>query len=834
MYSSNPSNMTVVNRKVSGTLRENSLYYFMCDHLRQEPLLGLQVRISQGEREALYVSIPVTKQLNTVFLGFELKQQHLSVDRRIINESSPLSRHFYPSHCTFEYEREHERCVVHAYFNRNGQVNDFQLKTYVVEQGNRGRTEGRQRLLTHHEKCMIRENIPPFQDLLRRLLDKKAETYVELYKKSFQMDTEIAEAICSKHLEQAMRKTAELQALTHKLTQYNDAETDGRTLYLTRLLERLSEAKPSGSDSLSITRPEDRSSEKPADNVSLGQPEVPQSVIEKKIKQTSQQQLMEKINQMGDEVIAFCNDRPEVHLCLNLIEIERSLESLNDLFLELELNDALNSIEVRDFVCEQRAKLPINKNLRDYFNERVLAGDLESVSFLFPIIAGRVNMGNLSFELIQAIQNSSDPQRCAELIKIADFFYEQSECYRAIIVLKSQMIDYYGGGKGKTIAIGLLFDLFKKNNILAFEMALRHGVLPDSLQFMTEKTWFYALQTMNYDQNPNIHFIKTLMKYGAQITFHKNNAQELSYKLVKTIFKQSNVNLPKNIAKEALDDNGHSDNKPLIEALSNIQHGLTLARRTRARAEVQIELAKHESTEVLLLEGSTLVSRQEFNSRFLPKSAGSSNAVFQSKEQCDQFSRTLLTLNAQGYCFLFYIKGALTGENSALFTCANDFLMKAKTSYALLLIDEQRRIMSALTEQAKKHKALKKYPDALYCFNAAQIAYTMMAFPSAFDHQAMLQIFAFKASVKKMMESLSGASNNQAMVQMFDIQSEVTNKTSISNSAIPYLDAYHFLINLPPSALKTLEETPIYLFINNKIAQSGFVDYTPVGRSLVS
>ena len=238
------SAMKGVSPKKNGTVRENSLYHFIMDHMECELLSPYQTHCGKGERQVIYVEFPVENALiNVLFPGFKLVGQHLSVDKHVIHEESPLSKNFSPAHCTLECDNEDasQRLVAHVYFNRYGQFSHCQAKVYSLARGIKGTEDGHLRVMSDKEKELILDHARPFQELFDKLLNQKAKIFIELYQASFHLDEELSQAIKEQNVPEAIQKADELMELTLKLTRYNDVEKDGRVAWLKHMLTQLKE-----------------------------------------------------------------------------------------------------------------------------------------------------------------------------------------------------------------------------------------------------------------------------------------------------------------------------------------------------------------------------------------------------------------------------------------------------------------------------------------------------------------------------------------------------------------------------------------------------------------
>ena len=787
------SSVSIVNRSRHGTHRENSLYHFLNDNLSTILPAGYRARTSRSDRQALYIDLPLlSEECETIFLGFNLVRQHLSVDRYVINDSSPLSRHFSPSHGTFVYENLSERLILHVYFNRVGQFIDFKLKTHPISLTSGASVEGVERELTFHEKKLAREQAEPCQALLSRLLNHKSTEYIALYQSSFQLDKELSSAYVSKKRRVIISKTEELIALTSKLSRYNDMETDGRTSYLTRMLTTLKEEQTSNPMETHRTVKPDVEPELQLRPIQSDKKKAPPKTI--------QQNLTEDIVLLVDEVVHLTDAMPEQSICQQVLTHESQLRQLDDLFLLLELNTTHH--ENQAFIHEQRNRLPINKNLCDYFNDCVLTGDVESVSILYPTFSQRLNMYHLSEMLISVM--ISKREQSPQLIRVADFFYEQSELYRSFISLKSQMLKF---SSEKKIGFGFVFCFFHAVNFDAFSMALRHGVSPDASQLIKNEKTFNLLQALiiHYSSNPNIDYIHALFESGAEVDFPTMQSEIASLSMVKKTFKDSASLFMKHKKINLLStEDDHDEVHFQYHEASQKKHALTLACSLHAHSHPHLiqTIAYHSSPEMVLLETSLLLNLSAFNSRFIPLGPHLCGKILNSKDACDIYTKEILESTEAYKCsFLFYMKNGITTEaDQHLFDSANHLFRIAIDSYSSLPSDEQRQIIRNLSARAMQLKNSNKYTDAIASYKSVQLAYTMMINPRPQDHQVMVYSFAQIASLIK--THLSSPAQLQAI----------------------YIQAAEFLKYLPESEFELMKDLPVVQFIQKKIKAT---EYNP-------
>jgi len=709
------SSTVIVGRKMNGTIRENSLYHFLMDHLKTEPLINYRVDVSRGDRRVLYVRMQVGANAITIFPGFKLTGQHLSIDQCVINEKSPLAKNFSPMHATLEYTRENESIIVHAYFKRNGQFNTFNAKTYSME--NSIKTNGIPRVISDQEKKLIRDQAVPCQTLLMDLINQKHNRHIALYNESFILDDELSDAIRLNDSALAIEKAENLRAVASKITRYNDLKQDGRTNYLNRKLANFN----GNLVSENIVNHEESV---PFITNSPKQENPSKQTVRKKVKQSSRQEdsnhsIKNQIDLLVQEVI----DHP-------LIKMESKLQELYSLFLLLDINSHNN--ENKAYILQQRLKLPVDRRFSDYFNDMVLAGDVETVSVLYPKLSERTDMLEVCSNLISAIQKN--PGNCEGLISVADFFYEHSEIYRSFIITKNQMIPVLKNPDMP--AVGLLLDFFQKNNLPAFNMALRHGVSPDSPQYFSNGIKFNALKSIIhcYHKNPQVSFVHSLIESGAQVDISGEQPREHEAQVIR-VSKNSDLFLGSENNKI------FKNNSRVSEKNNALMYAISI--HSKSYPDLILELCQHVTVDVLLSEAKFLMRSDEFDSRFVGTSNKSGRMLFCNIPECDEYTKELIQSHSgAGCCFLYYMDTMSlmnTKNERMLFESANHLLVKAQEIFSDMTPNEQTQIITTLTQQAREQDDF----NAMASYEAAQLAYTMISEPSLSNHQAMALLYLF-------------------------------------------------------------------------------------------
>ena len=793
------SSEVIVSPKKQGSLRENALYHFMMDYMHSPLLSSFDIRVGQGSRKVIYVKIPVMNAAESAFIaGFTLVEQHLSIDKLIDHKEFSWLTTGSPAHRTWELVNQDatECLVVHDYLNLNGRITGASAKSYPLRNGERVTEEGLPRAISHEEQARFHQASFPFQALFTQLLEHKSTVYIELYDDSFKLDNALSQSISEKNGPQAIEQINALITLTERLTRYNDTQIDGRITHLKRILGQLTDGallqddeKDRGLSAAAMVE-DNPTPQKPVHPSHPGKQSPPKS--------NKQDDAKREITALVHQISSWCAKNTKLSIAQTLIEMATAFQQLDTTILALECS-ALGT-NVTTFIAKQREQLPIKTSLDAYFNARVLAGDLEAVVTLYPMLVQRTNMFSVITRLLIAIRNECDSERCKQLIEIADFFYEESELYRSLLRLHNQFLNYDASNQ---IGHGFLLGLFETNNFMGFCMALRHGVPTDSIQMMYGTTSLNALRSLIicYQHNPNVCFIQELIKNGAEMDMPMGQTMAIAPTGAKPFFKSTTADSLSFVLKEP----SNRDLSALIKRYNKTSNALKLASDIWGETypELIIALANHAEPLHLFASASHLFNINLFRTRFIPFSLALNAYTYVNKTACDEAMRASKPSSSgdTSPCYLFYCSfaGALpTARETALYTSARHLLGKCRDAYAFKDLDvhqrrlQQRRIIKQLTTVATEAKELKNYIGAICHYKAAQIAYTMMNQPQSLDHEVMAQLFAFMITVVK----------------------------KVSTDSLPgiYLDAHNFIAHLPPEELALLLEKPIYKnFLKDKI-----------------
>ncbi|MDF1758736.1 MAG: hypothetical protein P1U74_10650 [Legionellaceae bacterium] len=476
----------------------NSLYFYVDDN-REDLLESKNIPYSRnnlGERKVYHIDVLLSdlerqKCSESIFEGYKFLRAYLSIDLLIKNQSDPLSDKFTPAHGVLVYQVKNYIIKVRVYYHIRGRNNLVTTKKYPKNQ--ESSHPGDFIELSKEDENFLKIISTPCFNLFEDLQKTKSRKYLEIFKQSLSLDNDfsVLKHPFTKATNEQILKSAKLAYdATIYISRYNDTLDDPRTIYYQDIIASLSLA-------IQDKKEPDVSPDKHPKSIDT--------------------QTLEKSEHMCKPLISEEDIKSQIEMDLDiLIETSRKMGAEIDVKLVnlyLELDDKITAYttnykteRAQEFVNQQRSRLPFESSIQNIFKSFVSSGDLEKVSLYFPLIAHKIDMSSISYDLItQMIDTKGERQN---LIKVADFLFKNSPVYRMVIMseFRNTREDAYGN------SVNWLLIIFHLDYYDLFCMMLRHaGISKQENQTILND--MFAL----YATNPKIEYIQALLDYDVGI-----------------------------------------------------------------------------------------------------------------------------------------------------------------------------------------------------------------------------------------------------------------------------------------------------------------------------
>ncbi len=490
------SNFTTVTQKISGTIRENSLYHFV----RENPgcLTDFVLEEANTEsRHVLYLTPNPGACEQPLFRGIEPMESHLSIDKLFSRENARHADGFGPAHWTVSYEE----LRLHVYFNVRGDILDIHIKSDL---------DSSYLAFSETEQRQIVEQTKSVQAMLQGIISHKQKAYLDLQSALIDKETELS---CASNLDVYLEKGHAYLDIIGKINRYCDTERMQQGIHVQRIMAQ-KQAEHQAKAALSKEKnTRDAVPQEMSDEI---------SIVEKSTTETAGISTAPKLEHLKNELKAVveevktCHERGEnspVHLIPLLYQVEYI--SLDITFL------AQNKVEKQasqKYIKKQKAKLPVTlQSFSQEFERKLYDGDVEYIRENYAQIAEITKLAPVFFAFIYKLSDeSSNPDLESRRLAVAEYLYEHSELYRSALDLQSRILQ----ANVEQVGYGLLIDCFIKNKLKAFKMFLRQGVSPETDQFMCNAQFLNALQgvTFLFSKNTDISFVEALLEHNAPLT----------------------------------------------------------------------------------------------------------------------------------------------------------------------------------------------------------------------------------------------------------------------------------------------------------------------------
>ncbi|MDF1757034.1 MAG: hypothetical protein P1U74_01875 [Legionellaceae bacterium] len=659
----------------------NSLYFYVNDH-KDELLTSQNIRFehnNHSSRRAYHIHLPIylenqaLAKNRSVFDGYNLVKTYLTVDMFVKSTSSPLSTKFTHAHAVVMFERGSSVIKGRVYFNRYGHIQNVSAKKYPRDEVNSH--PGIPELLDENQESLLKVFANTSFNFLDELTEKKSKKYLELFQLSFDLDSQLTSLmrISDKKSKPEMLQLAkELRDLTISISSYDDSLEDPRTIEYEQIIARLSADLVCEEDSVVW------------ENLAV-QDEPENEEVQKTLEEIDNDMRADIIIDV-QRIIDFALDlRDEYNL--QLIQMSVALEDKFIFYIQRVSTDG-----ARDFVAKQKEKLPFPVSVLHYLEHCVLFGNVDGVRLIYPEIARKVNMSELSKKLMSKIFTALDDP--IDLIAVADFLFENSSVYRMTItnIFKNNKL-----GDNET-SFGWLLLFFIQDKYECFRMGLRQvGISKQDNCYKTNGRKLSVLDSIicTFHKNPKLKYIQSLLRNGARLnlTFDFPTDTSLATNTLILAIQRQRYNYPELI--EDLVNSGQINAETLLYSLA-ICVGVDYC---TSMFFITCDTKKHVYFEERVRCVSTLLNAEEQSTYFV--------YIPQDKDRTDIANRVLVT-------------------NSLL-----------KKVYEILIGQEHKKLQELihlLSRYANQHSSFN-------FFTSAQIVYSFMRNPTLMDNEQMLLSF---------------------------------------------------------------------------------------------
>lgn len=686
---------TLVTAAIHRTIRDNSLYWLIND-LQCENESGTETKENTESAELLhayrvehhidadghacwfiYLNAPLENDLFSK-LGFQLKEfPHVRVDKEFANDNTKKAKYGLAA-CHFTEQHSHpvtlDERVVHGYIGSNARFISCQIKEYkpgVDSTGKQIETENKEL----HE--LVQKNSQGVVTLIEKLVHEKNKRYQNAVDKSYEIEAELEKIlfkILTDDLEAKDRLALAEQyrtladAFLEKIRQincYNDQEVDKRDERLFEILQYMNAAKNTSADTEASENGQNEDTSESSLEVAATQTEPLQESLflqERKRKEEALAQkrmmLLTEIQRLAVELEKLLNNTSQD--VPNLVSLQAIKLELHPKLVELAFFPGITK-EEKIFLREITTRMNQTVTLIDGFKEAIELGNLDHVIQLYPHVQDE-NLYPIFFNFILNILIESPEVQLPNLIKIAEFFYDNSNKYCKTIEMMDGCLFAYQLASLR-LQFSLLFRAFIFQNYSVFSLFLRQACNPNRIGFAYQGVAASLLNVIvYYTAKPtaslkNFSYIEALLEAGAfldlkthSLTLNLNEGPVLQQKMVRKLIKHAQktrkrVNLLSLVGSQGIDSND--------ENLAAFQFMKKTFERYHSTLEIVCYLNKSPSIELLtllvpksnlsgLIGGCVLLANQgEIKTRFIMGTMGCYIVACGSIEEANQVTNNL-------------------------------------------------------------------------------------------------------------------------------------------------------------------------------------------------
>lgn len=387
-------------------------------------------------------------------------------------------------------------------------------------------------------KKMIYKNSHPELVLAKKLLTQKHNRYLKAEKKSYEIEEKLSKLLQKILMDNTTQDNRlvlgdayralvkEFLAEIALINRYNDQAIDKRGAHL---IDSSVHMKPATVRLEPAESAEEASFfEKPV-NPSDAMPIVSSSenlLIEAKFKKESfltqeKEFLIEEIKTLA-KTLKSLSKKKNSENTQKLIEVQKLKLKLRAKLVELAFFPGI-TVGNNAFLKNVTEEMNKTVDLLDSFKEAIRLGDTARVTQIYPYVQSDNLYPIFSDFIVNQLVDAKE-EHLKKLMMMAEYFYENSDCYRNTIIaldcgLDSTLMDICH------IKRSLLFRAFNLDNYLAFELMLRQGFNPNGIGIAGEVLTASIMNAIVYFMSPpdsefkDLRYLEVLLSFGALVNF---------------------------------------------------------------------------------------------------------------------------------------------------------------------------------------------------------------------------------------------------------------------------------------------------------------------------
>lgn len=502
---------------------QNSLYEYISDHGEQfrSPDFNIE-RSNNANHEAFYIKLAPSTFKKTLKKSVWLfKEHHITVEKLSMLGSRVMT----PFHYTLRFDQRNnaKKMVIHAYFDQKLKLIHFQKK--ISELSGDTWSDSVQDIDNHSSESIdnqieltlndIRHLATLGKDILSDLLAEKSKFYMALSTDVYNADVALAKAQLEGSNVSWQKKIELIQkyiTLIRKLNRFSDSNWNNSEPYLQSLLQ-------------SVRKKSQRQSAEELTNA-LDQQNTRSDILRLTIN-TNAKQTPETVSDQEniEKLVAELREAESKPKSLKKIKtINRLIEQISIALSAFNIEHS--SKESRTFLKNMYAKLYQNKQQAlSTFEEKVLSGDLSAVRQYHDGLDAQIDWVHLFIRLLDKMEAHGEVALTDKLIDVAHFFYDSSELYRSVLMVRQLYTKYIPAiGVNFDVDTSMLTRMYLDNKLNVFRCYLAQGISPELPHFRWGRYAFNALQSvvmcdmlMGNETSRTSDYIDLLFEYHAKM-----------------------------------------------------------------------------------------------------------------------------------------------------------------------------------------------------------------------------------------------------------------------------------------------------------------------------